>query len=91
VAPRRGYRRRGLGERQRGAPEADVGHCRANLADHFRPAVADDFLARWQALTGHRVYHPYRDLIVVVTTADSSGDPNRGLDGFAARAVAQLG
>jgi hypothetical protein len=42
-----------------GAPEADVGHCRANLAGHLGSAVADDFLARWQALTGRTSYHPY--------------------------------
>jgi len=74
----------------RGAPEADVGHCRANLAGHFDHTVADRFLARHQARTGRTGYHPYWDLAVVVGPADSYGDPDPGLDAFVARAVAQL-
>jgi aminoglycoside phosphotransferase (APT) family kinase protein len=74
----------------RGAPEADVGHCRANLAGHFGLSVGDRFLARYQALTGCTSYHPYWDLAVVVGPADSYGDPDPDLDEFVARAVARL-
>jgi len=75
-----------------GAPEADVGHCRANLAGHLRPAVADDFLARWQALTGRESYHPYWDIVAEVGPADSYGDePDPELDAWIARVVAELG
>jgi len=42
-----------------GAPEAEAGHCRANLAGHFDQTVADRFLARYQALTGRAGHHPY--------------------------------
>jgi aminoglycoside phosphotransferase (APT) family kinase protein len=75
-----------------GAPEADVGHCRANLAGHSGLAVADDFLARWQAVTGRTGYHPYWDLAVEVSTLDSYGqEEDPALDAFVARAVARLG
>jgi aminoglycoside phosphotransferase (APT) family kinase protein len=75
-----------------GAPEADVGHCRANLAGHLGAAVADDFLSRWQALTGRDSYHPYWDIAVEVGPADSYGDdPDPELDAWIARAVAELG
>jgi len=75
-----------------GAPEADIGHCRANLAGHLGPDVADDFLARWLALTGRPSYHPYWDIVVEVGPADSYGDdPDPKLDARIARAVAQLG
>jgi hypothetical protein len=86
--------RGGLGQRQLGcvAPEADVGYCRANLTGHLGAAVADDFLSRWQALTGRDSYHPYWDIAVEVGPADFYGDdPDPELDAWIARAVAELG
>jgi len=73
-----------------GAPEADVGHCRANLAGHFDLAVADRFLACYEVLSGRTSYHPYWDIAVVVGPADSYGPPDPVLDELVARAVAQL-
>jgi hypothetical protein len=74
-----------------GSPEADVGHCRSNLVDHFCIEAADRFLARWQALSGRRDYHPYWDVTVVVAPPDSYGDPDARLDEWVARTVAVLG
>jgi len=73
-----------------GAPEADVGHCRANLAGHFDLTIADRFLARYHTLTGRTGYHPYWDIAVVVGPIDSYGDPDPDLDAFLSRAVARL-
>jgi len=74
-----------------GAPEADVGHCRANLFGQLGPAAAEDFLARWQAITGRTSYHPYWDIAVEVGPADSfDATPDPILDEWIARAVAEL-
>jgi aminoglycoside phosphotransferase (APT) family kinase protein len=74
-----------------GPAENDVGHCRANLADRFGYEVAQRFLAAYQAATGGRDYHPYWDIVVEVGPEAGYGPPNRRLDEFIARAVAQLG
>jgi aminoglycoside phosphotransferase (APT) family kinase protein len=73
-----------------GAPEADVGHCRANLAGYLDQSVADRFLARYEAVTGRTGYHPYWDIAVVVVPPEACPEPDPGLDDFLARAVAQL-
>ena len=49
------------GGASRGPTAVDVGHCRLNLAVLFGPAVADDFLARYQAETATAV-DPWWDL-----------------------------
>jgi aminoglycoside phosphotransferase (APT) family kinase protein len=74
-----------------GPPEADVGHCRANLAGHLGSHVADDFLKRWLALTGRTSYHPYWDIVVTVGPTESFGaKPDPDLDAWIARAAAEL-
>jgi aminoglycoside phosphotransferase (APT) family kinase protein len=45
----------------RGAPQADVGHCRWNLARTQSPQVADEFLDA----TGYD-YHPYWDVVAAL-------------------------
>jgi len=45
----------------RGAPQADLGHCRWNLARRQSPQVADDFLEA----TGYD-YHPYWDVVAAL-------------------------
>jgi aminoglycoside phosphotransferase (APT) family kinase protein len=75
-----------------GPPEADVGHCRANLVGQLGVAVADDFLARWQAITARTSYHPYWDIVVEIGSAESYDEnPDPILDTWIARAVAELG
>jgi aminoglycoside phosphotransferase (APT) family kinase protein len=73
-----------------GAPEADVGHCRANLlgAD---TAAADRFLAVYQELSGSRSYDPYWDIAPCVDLVDSDSDPDFVLDDWLATAVAARG
>jgi aminoglycoside phosphotransferase (APT) family kinase protein len=51
----------------RGAPQADVGHCRWNLARTQSPEVADEFLN----LTGLD-YHPYWDVVAALGGQDGS-------------------
>lgn len=72
-----------------GPAEADVAHCRYNVAVHARqPDAADRFLAIWQAITGHRDYDPYWDLVTVVSVVTSEPDP--ALDEFVRSAAARL-
>ncbi len=73
-----------------GAPEVDVGHCRANLAGYLGQSIADRFLARYQAVTGRTDYHPYWDIAVVVVPPEACPEPDPNLDDFLARAVARL-
>ncbi|MBV9281762.1 MAG: phosphotransferase [Chloroflexi bacterium] len=75
-----------------GSPEADVGHCRMNLASQLGQPAADRFLAIYEELTGRRGYHPYWDIVAAVGGMDESWDeePNPAREGFIARAVARL-
>ena len=75
-----------------GVPEADVGHCRANLHSRFGPEAADRFLALYQAVSGRRVYHPYWDIAAAIGGMDESADARPGLadEAFVAAAVARL-
>lgn len=57
-----------------GSPEADVGHCRLNLAHRFGREAADRFLNLYQSLTGRRSYHPYWDIVAAVGGLDESRD-----------------
>ncbi len=45
-----------------GSPDADVGHCRMNLAGSLGLAAADRFLAAHRTLTGRGPYDPYWDV-----------------------------
>jgi aminoglycoside phosphotransferase (APT) family kinase protein len=53
-----------------GSPDADVGHCRVNLADRFGLAVADRFLDLYQAVSDRRDYHPYWDIVAAIGGLD---------------------
>lgn len=76
-----------------GSPEADVGHCRINVARHLGYEVAEQLTARYLERSGRGEYHPYWDLVDAVGMLDDAG-PERGwlpsLDDFVRRAVAQL-
>lgn len=71
-----------------GPPEEDVAHCRVNLAIHHGQAVADDLLQRWLRATGRSEYHPYWDLLDVVSMGGGTLAPR--LDEFVAAAAARL-
>jgi aminoglycoside phosphotransferase (APT) family kinase protein len=75
-----------------GVPEADVGHCRCNLAGRFGQPVADRFLALYQAITGRREYHPYWDIAAFLGGLSQAADarPDPAGEDFLARAVAAL-
>jgi aminoglycoside phosphotransferase (APT) family kinase protein len=73
-----------------GSPEADIGHCRANLDRHFGAQVADRFLARWQRDSGRSDYHPYWDVSVVLSFVGAHPGPDPWLDHFVGTAVARL-
>jgi aminoglycoside phosphotransferase (APT) family kinase protein len=73
----------------RGVPEADVGHCRMNLAGRFGQATADRFLALYRALTGRDEYHPYWDVVAAIGGVDIE-DVDRRTEEFLAAAVARL-
>jgi aminoglycoside phosphotransferase (APT) family kinase protein len=73
-----------------GIPEADVGHCRANLLGADTTA-ADRFLETYQGLSGRRGYDPYWDIAPCVDLVDSDSDPDFVLDDWLAAAVAAVG
>jgi aminoglycoside phosphotransferase (APT) family kinase protein len=75
-----------------GAPEADVGHCRWNLASRFGPAAADRFLALYQAVAGRDGYHLYWDVAAAIGGLDPGDDtrPAPRREAFLAAAVAAL-
>jgi aminoglycoside phosphotransferase (APT) family kinase protein len=75
-----------------GSPEADVGHCRGNLASQFGQEAADRFLAIYQELTGRRDYHPYWDIVATIGGMDESLDnePDLKDEQFLANAVSRL-
>lgn len=76
-----------------GAPDADVGHCRVNLARHLGPGAADRFTDRWLERSGRAGYDPAWDLVTAVGMLDESG-PAAGwlpaLDDVVARALDRL-
>jgi aminoglycoside phosphotransferase (APT) family kinase protein len=71
-----------------GPPEEDIAHCRVNLARRHSQAVADEFLSRWLHATGRSEYHPYWDLLDVVSMG--GGQPHPNLDSFVAAAASRL-
>lgn len=74
----------------RGPVDADLGHCRYNLALDYGLHVADVFLAAHRALTGARDYHPYWDIVAAVGMLPEFEEREEAADGFVARAVAAL-
>jgi len=69
-----------------GPPEADVAHCRYNLAVVAGdPAAADRFLALWQQATGTSGYDHAWDLVTIVSLVGPTYDP--ALDSYAASAA----
>lgn len=46
----------------RGSPDADVGHCRMNLAGSLGLEAADRFLALHRVVSGRGRYHPFWDV-----------------------------
>jgi aminoglycoside phosphotransferase (APT) family kinase protein len=77
-----------------GPPDADVGHCRFNLARRFGQAVADRFLRCYGEAAGRPVadYDPYWDVVAVVGAlpdfAPSGPATAARLDRFVAAALA---
>ena len=71
-----------------GAPSADIGHCRFNLAGVLGLAAADRFLA----LCGEADYHPYWDIVAALGGfhADTFARWTPQEEEFLARAVAKL-
>jgi aminoglycoside phosphotransferase (APT) family kinase protein len=55
-----------------GSPDADVGHCRVNLADRFGLEAADRFLELYQAAAGRGDYHPYWDIAAALGGVDEA-------------------
>lgn len=72
-----------------GRPEADVGHCRANLWLRFGPEAADAFLRSYQAASGDRDYHPYWDIAAALGGLHPAA-PGLADENFLAAALAQL-
>jgi aminoglycoside phosphotransferase (APT) family kinase protein len=72
-----------------GPADADLGHCRMNLALDYGHDAADRFLAAYRALTRQLDYHPYWDIVAAVGMI--SDDPDfAAADEFITRAVARL-
>jgi aminoglycoside phosphotransferase (APT) family kinase protein len=74
----------------RGPSDADIGHCRYNLALGFGLEIADRFLAAHRALTGEREYHPYWDIVSAVGMLPEFEEREEAAEEFVARAVAAL-
>ena len=76
-----------------GSPDADAGHCRANLADWFGLEAANRFLDLYLAASGRSGYDPYWDIAAALggheeeafTTDGESSD-----EAFLAQAVSKL-
>ena len=73
----------------RGPVDADLGHCRVNLAMAYDLAAADRFLSAHRALTGAADYDPYWDVVAAVGMLPEHPDAAAD-DDFVARAVAAL-
>lgn len=74
----------------RGPADADLGHCRLNLALDYGLDAADRFLAAHRSLTGEREYHPYWDIVAAVGMLPEHPDA-AAADDFVARAVDEQG
>lgn len=80
-----------------GVPEADVAHCRVNLAYGLGIDAAERFTTRWLERSGTREYDLYWDLVDAVSSFEDEDEdgPDPGwlpaLDVIVSRAVARLG
>ncbi len=76
-----------------GAPDLDVGHCRANFAALVDLAAADEFRDRWLAESGAPAYDPAADVLAVVglLPAWREGFWDGGAPGAEARLEALVG
>lgn len=79
----------------RGPAELDVAHCRQNLVWLDGLALADRFLAMWQAEAGREDYDPAFDLVEATEgrapTEREPADVRARVDDFVARAAARVG
>jgi aminoglycoside phosphotransferase (APT) family kinase protein len=76
----------------RGSPDADVGHCRMNLAGTLGPEAADRFLALHRTAGGRGDYHPFWDIAAALGGFDDTDVArwSRAGEEFLAQAVARL-
>jgi hypothetical protein len=76
-----------------GSPDADAGHCRANLAGWFGPEAADRFLELYLAASGRSTYHPFWDIAAALGGHGEEAfeiDCDSGDEDFLAHAVSRL-
>jgi aminoglycoside phosphotransferase (APT) family kinase protein len=73
----------------RGPVDADVGHCRLNLAIDYGLDAADGFLSAHRALTDDRDFHPYWDIAAAVGMVPEHPDA-AAADDFVTRAIALI-
>lgn len=71
-----------------GPAEADVAHCRENIARQLGQGAADHFLVTWLSATGVQEFHPYWDLTNILSMVGEQ--PDRRLDNFAVAAARRL-
>lgn len=74
-----------------GPREADLGHCRANLAGRFGQPAAERFLDLYRKLSGRGDYHPYWDVVAALGGLGHSylSDPSPDDEDFLAAALLQ--
>jgi aminoglycoside phosphotransferase (APT) family kinase protein len=75
-----------------GSPDADVGHCRVNIADRFGIKAAERFLDLYQAASGRSGYHPYWDIVAALGGVDDEcfDEASPGDERFLAHALRRL-
>jgi len=75
-----------------GSPDADVGHCRMNLAGALGPDAAERFLALHRSVSGRGEYHPVWDIAASLGGFEDEDVArwSRADEDFLARAVARL-
>jgi aminoglycoside phosphotransferase (APT) family kinase protein len=75
-----------------GSPDADVGHCRANLAGRFGLTAADRFLELYLTASGRSGYHPYWDIVAALGGHDEDyfDEPSPEDEHFLAHALRRL-
>ena len=72
-----------------GSPDADVGHCRLNLAGTLGLGAADRFLELHRGLTDRGAYDPYWDVVAALGGHDEEVFTPTD-ERFLARALARL-
>ena len=80
------------GSARRGSPDADVGHCRMNLAGALGLDAAEGFLALHRSVSGRGEYHPVWDIAALLGGFEDEDVArwSRADEDFLARAVARL-